>query len=205
MSTYYNYYLGYEKDNKIYPLGPFDYKRKLLPVLSRSRSFASDLHEYFREISENGKLALSDEFKTALYSEWNNGSDNSCQYFNNVYYLPIDEMPVEDAIVDGYFLIKDVKAYLEDNSEWDIFYDRMTPLEYAERLRNELKSDYECPAVETDEKICSNHNTCKDYMYFRYKKKEGIAAETTKICEMLAFMRSSISDVLNYVVVCDIN
>ena len=49
MSYYYNYYLGYVKDGRVFSLGPFDYSGKLKALLSRSRSFASDLHDRFLE------------------------------------------------------------------------------------------------------------------------------------------------------------
>ena len=38
MSYYYNYYIGYKKDNKIYPLGPYDCNGNLKPVISKSSS-----------------------------------------------------------------------------------------------------------------------------------------------------------------------
>ena len=49
ISWYYCYTLAIKskKDNKIYPLGPFDNKGEWKYIIERSRSFASDLHERF--------------------------------------------------------------------------------------------------------------------------------------------------------------
>ncbi len=52
MSWYVSYYIGYRtKDGKIYPLVPFDSFGKLKSILTRSRSFASDLWDDFRSVS----------------------------------------------------------------------------------------------------------------------------------------------------------
>ena len=68
MSYYYTYYLGYEREGKIYPLGPYDCFGKLRDVVNRSRSFASDLHERFWPVKEE---EISDELRKEFeYTDW---------------------------------------------------------------------------------------------------------------------------------------
>lgn len=66
MSYYYNYYLGYKKDGKFYPMAPYDRKGKLESILWKSRSFASDLHEDFRIIKNED---ISDELYKAMLTD----------------------------------------------------------------------------------------------------------------------------------------
>ena len=69
MSYYYNYYVGYKKDGKIYPWGPYNANGKLEPMVSRSRSFASDLHEEFYAVSDK---EVSEELRKEFeYEDWN--------------------------------------------------------------------------------------------------------------------------------------
>ena len=64
MSYYYSYYIGYrDSSGKIYPYGPYDAFGKLYPVIERSRSYASDLHELFYVIPED---SISNELKNSL-------------------------------------------------------------------------------------------------------------------------------------------
>ena len=52
MSWYVYYYIGYKtKEGKIYPFFPFDSFGNLKPVITRSRSFASDLWREFDRIT----------------------------------------------------------------------------------------------------------------------------------------------------------
>ena len=52
MSWYVDYYVGYKtKEGKIYPLGHFDCFGNLRPVLTKSRSFASNLWERFQRVT----------------------------------------------------------------------------------------------------------------------------------------------------------
>ncbi len=104
MSWYYDYYICRKSkdDGKIYPFGPFDYNGKFFPALSRSRSFASDLHEYFRDIStSNERKQISEELIKKIheglsetdYEEFYEGSDH---YFWS--YLSYEELPKGDYI-----------------------------------------------------------------------------------------------------------
>ena len=61
MSYYYNYTIGYmTADKKVYPFGPYNSNSKLKDVVSKSASFASDLHEAFWPVNDD---MMTDELK----------------------------------------------------------------------------------------------------------------------------------------------
>ena len=116
MSYYYNYYIGYKKDGKIYPWGPYTHDGKLQPALEKSRSFASDLHNYFPYLN---KSEASDE----LIKEFDWAFKNSdSDYIHNIKYITLDNLPTGSAIRRGYFLISDVEAYEAMLADGDVDY-----------------------------------------------------------------------------------
>lgn len=119
MSYYYNYYLGYKKDGKIFPLGPYNHRGTLMSAISRSRSFASDLHEEFRRISED---EVSDELRKQFEYENYKGEKEI-----NVKKLMLSELPAESYIKSGYFLIEDVEQYEKTGNSEDLFYESKSP------------------------------------------------------------------------------
>lgn len=134
MSTYYDYYIGYiTKDKKIYPIGPYGADGKDYPVLSRSRSFASDLHDSFNYIDEK---SITDELKKFV------GIADAEEFIkHNGFWLPIDSLPRGSYLKQGYYLIEDVKQYEKnpDDVEFmDIFIDKLSPTVYAEKLKTDL-------------------------------------------------------------------
>ena len=129
MSYYYQYYIGYEKDGKIYPYGPYTCEGKLKPVIERSRNFASDLHNSFYMVSDS---QISDELRKEFeYEDWNG------EKRIEVKYCPISNMPSLDYIKRGYFLIDDVQAW-EQGGDDSLFDSMITPQVYAEKMRNEI-------------------------------------------------------------------
>ena len=131
MSYYYNYYIGYRKDGKIYPWGPYDAKGSLRPMICSSKSFASDLHEEFYTISE--KQASEELCKEFEYETWE-GTKRL-----DVKYLSEKDLPKGSFIKTGYFLIKDVQAYENDeNGDFEGFYDVISPEVYAAKLQYEM-------------------------------------------------------------------
>lgn len=160
MSYYYNYYIGYKTANEtIFPLGPFDMNGVMHPALSKSRSFASDLHNDFYCILEKN---VSDELTNALGYVWQEGEEKT---FRNGKYLPLSELSGGNFIKDGYFLISDVEHYLETGETE--FYDYIPKEVYAARLQNEIT--FGPPLKETDEFDQDvTPRSCRDYMYFAY-------------------------------------
>jgi len=155
MSYYYEYYIGYEdSDGLIYPLGPFDNRGNIHPVLLRSRSFASDLHDLFYLIPEEKR-------SKELIETFHVDDD----YPFDVKMLDFKDLPNDNFVKHGYFLIEDVEGYLEDGDCWDRFYERLDPLIYFQKAMAEstfgLKKDYD-PETEDPPRSCA------DYMYFAY-------------------------------------
>ena len=160
MSYYYDYYVGYKLDDKIYPLGPFDNKGKLKPVISDSSSFASPLHQRFYEIRES---EVSDEFRANF--EWEDWQGKKT--LGTVKYLPVDELPTGNFVKSGYFLIDDVKAY-EAKDVWFVgFYDTVSPVVYAAMAEKELKFGKNQPKKD-EEGFEYTEPNASDYMFYVY-------------------------------------
>ena len=204
MSTYYTYYLGYIKDDQIFPLGPFDYAGRIFPAISRSRSFASDLWQEFNIIKDSN-ITLSNEFKTALARDWDTSTEDA--FFGDMRYLLTKELPKDcNCIEEGYFLIDDVKEYLTNGGDaYDLFYEKMSPLEYAERSHNEIVFGPPQPEKDCEGNEYTVHS-CKDFMYFRYENRTGEAFEVKTIKEICDLLTETVYDSkdMKYVVVCSI-
>ena len=166
MSYYYNYYIGYKtKENKIYPLGPYDAFGKMHPVFYKSRSFASDLHEDFRRVQDE---QMTEELKKEFaYEDWNGEIK-----VQNLNYLPVSELPSGDYVRRGYFLIEDIAEYERTGDTWDLFYDYLTPAVYLMRLQNELifgpTLKREKEDDEDREDAEETKRPCSDYSCFAY-------------------------------------
>ena len=159
MSYYYNYYIGYSHDGKICPLGPYDAFGKLRCVLSRSRSFASDLHEDFRDVPEG---MISDELRKEFeYENWEGRKEI------DVRFLEYENLPGDDFIRKGYFLIEDVAEYEKEHDSEGLFYDCLSPTVYHAKAANEMKFGRPGPLkdCEGEEYI---PKAAADYMYYSY-------------------------------------
>ena len=160
MSYYYSYYLGYEKDGKIYPFAPYDCFGHFKPVIECSRSFASELHNRFSVIP---KEQYSDELtKQFEYKTWNGETE-----VEEVKICKLDDLPTGSYIKRGYFLIEDVKKYERDNNPEDLFYDYLTPTVYAAMAANEVQFGKPQPRKNDFDEEYTPH-TASDYMYYAY-------------------------------------
>ena len=160
MSYYYSYYVGYEHEGKIYPLGPYDCFGVLRPAVERSRSFASDLHELFSDVKEEN---ISEELRKEF--EWEDW-DGKKRF--NVKVCRIEDLPTDSFIKSGYFLIEDVKSYEMGNTgAWEIFYDRLSPQVYVAMLMNEMCLGKPEP-VKDDFEEEYQPKSASDYMFFAY-------------------------------------
>ena len=157
MSYYYCYTIGIiDKNDKIKPLGPYDANGNLKYVIEKSRSFASNLHEYFHYIRKD---QITDELrKEFIY-------DDSSEV-ENLKYLPVCELPNESYLIKGYFPIEDIQNYeLGNYSAEDILCNMITPTIYAEKLKKEYmfgKNKYE----EDIEGEKYKEPNASDYMYY---------------------------------------
>lgn len=160
MGYYYNYYIGKIRDGKIYPLGPFDENGKIYPVLWRSRSFASDLHDDFYPMKRD---MVSEELsKSHIYGEFDCDDDEVDVFGQYNKYLPYAELAGGSYIKSGYYLISDIEAY-EATGE-DDFEPPLTPTAYAMKLENELK--FGSPKNTEDDDYYEH--SVKEYAYFSY-------------------------------------
>ena len=160
MSTYYNYYAGIQtSDGKIKPWGPFNANGELNPIISRSNSFASNLHNDFYIIEEQ---KVSEELhKHFDYEDWN--GNKKC----DVKYLPYEELPGGSYLKEGYYLIDDVKDWESDLNSWDFegFYNMISPTIYAEKVRQEAQFGKNPTHVDEYGEIVGEPNA-SDYMFY---------------------------------------
>lgn len=194
MSYYYNYYIGYKKDNKIYPLGPYDCNGNLKPVISKSSSYASDLHKYFHDIEEQeASNPLKFEFEFT-------GCNN--EKILNVQYLLENELPSKDFIKKGYFLIDDIK-YLSHFTDYiydfEGFYNMITPEVYAAKLQHEITFGKNLPKKDIEDYEYSEPNA-SDYMYYAYPDFNSKEYESYMLSESIEMLRNYSDNDIQYVI-----
>ena len=180
MSYYFEYYAAIQDKEtfNVFPLGPYDCNGKLKPIIERSRSFASDLHNDFYVLpNEQISEELHKEFDYEDYK-----GEKSC----NIKYLPIDKLPTDSYIMKGYFLIDDVQAW-EQGGDDSLFYSMIKPEYYAELMRKELIFGKNQP--EKDEDGCEyTKPNASDYIYSaipNYGSKEYEAEVIRQVATML--------------------
>ena len=158
MSYYYQYYIGYEDLNSgiIYPYGPYNCNGELKPIIERSRSFASDLHNDFIYVPD---ACISAELRKEFEYENYLGVKQI-----DVKYLNFEDLTNEDYIKKGYFLIDDVQAW-EQGGDDSLFCSMITPQIYAEKMRNELTFGKNQPKKDEDGEEYTEPNA-SDYMYY---------------------------------------
>ena len=165
MSYYYQYYLGYTKNNKIYPYAPFDFRGKLKPIIEKSRSFASNLYNDFWMVQDN---QITDELREQFtYEDWKGDK------ILEVRYLLVSDLPDGDFIKKGYFLIDDVQAW-EQGGDDSLFYHVISPQVYAEKMRKEITFGKNQPKKDEEGMEYTEPNA-SDYMYYavpNYNSKE---------------------------------
>lgn len=178
MSWYTNYTLGYydKSTDKIYPLGPFTANGKLVDCISTSASFTTKLKDRFLAMPFS---KLSDELFKALFSSEDYGEVSKTEETlrdNYVGYLPLKDLPSNDYLRKGYFLIDNVIRYEKDLKEEgygdidDLIYDSITPEEYAIRLHNEMAFGFK-PVLDEDGNQM-NHSM-NEYMYYVFADTES--------------------------------
>ena len=160
MSYYYSYYVGYKIDGKIHPFGPYNSFGKLKSVITKSRSFASDLHEEFYCIAED---EISDELRKEFeYEDWHGNK------VVDVKILPICDLPSGSFIKKGYFLIEDVEQYEDpENYNFEGFFDHVSPTVYASMVQHEMQ--FGKPERKMDDYDTWYYpKSASDYMYYEY-------------------------------------
>ena len=159
MSWYYNYFLAYEEeDGKLYPYAPFDANGRLMDVLSKSRSFASHMHETFWELP---KEKMSDELIKRFTYETYTGEEE----LDRVKYLKLSELPHGDMFKQGYVPRIIVEAY--ENNRTDVIDGVITQATYIGMLEAELKGLHPTQTY-YDDWGESMEFSASDYMFYRW-------------------------------------
>lgn len=130
MSYYFNYYLAKRPTagGKVSLCGPYRADGKPCCVLSRSRSYASDLHEEFRRLpSENCEQPLLDAFS------WESPVTGE-RTFEDLKWLPMSALGGAEPFRSGYVLVDELLRVDEDalaDADWDPFAHVLAPSQYA--------------------------------------------------------------------------
>ena len=167
MSWYYSYYIGFEEKEtgKIKPLGPYDCYNQLIPVIQNSKSYTSDITDYFSDLpKEKTSEELREKFE---YENWKG------EKITNLRYAYINELPSTDFIVRKYFLNDDLKNFEEDEDSM-LFYNAITPQMYIELTKKELKFGKNKPKKDIEGYEYTEPNA-SDYRYDaipNYRSKE---------------------------------
>lgn len=171
MSYYYNYYIGYIKDHKFYPWGPYDANGVLSPALSRSSSFASDLHDRFIPIK-------SEEFSDELIKQFEYSDYKGEKNLQEIKYLPTRELPMTDMITHGYFLNKQIDEYERNDREdaqW-IFDAPLSGEEYVRKLEKQMKFGPNQPQKDIEGNEYTEPNA-SDYTYYAFLNTSSVEYE----------------------------
>lgn len=131
MSYYYNYFLGaYDPAKDKYDLaGPFDKKGKYITILSKSSSFASDLHDDMYCLPEG---EMSESMREALTHKDYAGNDK----IDSVKAIHFSDLPsIDSPIKTGFVLKKDVFEFKRCEDTYITFEDCaqiiLTPEQYS--------------------------------------------------------------------------
>jgi len=193
MSYYYQYFIGYEKNQKIYPYGPYDCNGKLKPVVEKSRSFASNLHDsFFTVINEQISEELRKEFEYEDYL----GEKKV-----DIKYLPFCNLPNGEYIVKGYFLIEDIQAWKQGGDD-SLFYNVIDAHTYNELMKKELVFGKNQPEKD-DEGFEYTIPNASDYIYDaipNYNSKE-YEAELIRQVGLMLFDEYELSQKYNLVII----
>ena len=181
------YYIGYRtKEGKIYPLGHFDCFGNLHSVLTKSRSFASDLWEKFDRVTlEETTDELRKHFPSGDMYTWGEVSEEEKKEMPPwCFWLPLEDLPVGSYFKRGYYLQDDISQYersLVDDRVWfDGFYHMLTPAEYARKMESELKFGVPKPKKDEEGNEFEVYS-CGEYSFYIYPDNESAEYEASRI------------------------
>lgn len=188
MSWYVDYYVGYrDKDGKIHPLAPFDAFGNLHPIITKSRSFASDLWEKFERVTlEETSEDLKAHFPDGNIYSW--GEDKDEEVAPWCFWLDPKDLPKGSYLKKGYFLQEDIAQYersLEnDGVYFGGFYHMLTPAEYIRKAETELKFGVPAPKKDSEGYEIEVHS-CGEYSYYVYPDYDSAEYEASAIRDFL--------------------
>ena len=138
MSTYYSFYFGYKKDDKIYPYGPYNRYGKLIAAMERSGGFINNLQDDFTP-----NRIQDDMFSEELIKDLDIDLTNN--YSKALYYLPANELGESNFIKYSYIHMDEIGDYLEELEKCDGYFPEWwfersyLPTEYGLKVVNALK------------------------------------------------------------------
>lgn len=188
MSWYVDYYVGYrDKDGKIYPLAPFDAFGNLHPIITKSRSFASDLWEKFTRVTlKETTEELKKHFPSGDIYSFDDDSEEEKPPW--CFWLDPKDLPTGSYLKKGYFLQDDIAQYersLEDNDVYfDGFYHMLTPSEYIRKAETELKFGVPKPKKDIEGYELEVYS-CGEYSYYVYPDYNSAEYEAASIRDIL--------------------
>lgn len=180
MSWYYQYFLGVQdkQTKEIKPFGPYDCDGNLRPIIEKSSSFASELHNDFIRIPEEFVSAeLRKEFE---YEDYQGDKQFEAKY------LMFNDLPDGDYIVRGYFPIEDHEMWVKEGDD-SLFYRVIDPHTYNELMRKELIFGKNQPEKDSEGFEYTKPNA-SDYIYDaipRYNSEEYEAELIRQVANML--------------------
>ena len=161
MSTCYNYFLGYMKDDMIFPLGPYDSKGKLRSINSSVFGKIQDKC-IFTDVKDS---EASEELHKEFDYESNVNRNKTKMVLTSLKKAKLNDLPSGDFIKRGYFLMSGVTNYESSDGRDFFFHDYKSPSVFSEMIKNENQNktksyDYDGEPV--------YRNITSDYMYFAY-------------------------------------
>lgn len=177
MAEYHFYYIGWmDREEHIYPLGPYDCNGVLRPVIAKSRSFMSDLYEDFWYVQDK---MVTDELRQKFAYKDYNGEE----VMPDLRYIKISNLGSGDFVKRGYYLTDDVQMYLLHDAPTDeIFFERLAPEVYAAKYQTEIslgkKQTNEDDAGEDEYTV---QRSVTDFMYFAYPDYHSKEYETHQL------------------------
>lgn len=188
VSWYYQYFATYrnKKENKLYFLGPYNHEGQVMEIINRSRSFASDLYEYFEKPVD--KSMYSDRMLSDLQKMWGFSDEEMLKdddiAWKLISYCALDDLPKNtDYMKEGYFLNDNIKCYEEEHDS-ECMGHPLTPAEYTRMLQNEMKFGKPGEKInEWGEKYTPY--SCEDYSFYRYPDYLSMEYELSEIKHMI--------------------
>ena len=164
MSIYYDYYIGYWKNNKIYPYGPYNQAHDFKSIISTSGYRETGLHKEFWKVDA---AELSEELMDALYGSCKDDMNIDCL---SIYKLDMGDLPTGSYVKRGYFKISEVAEYEADidaQNPSEIFTYPIDPITYNGMMASELQFGPPTPKKDSFGKEYTPLSA-REYMYYSY-------------------------------------
>jgi len=177
MGYWHNIYLGYSKDGKVFPLGPYDAKGRIYPIYTYRHIWAGEnrLHDQMEHVLPTDQ-EVSDELRNVLAYETYEGKT----IYPDMRMIALDNLPALPIMSSGYVPIAQVEGYESFGGDPD-FYPVYTPMIYAEKLRGEMNGIPAQPVEGEDE---APRESMRDFMFYQWVDRNTLAYDIHKVREV---------------------